>query len=250
MPLLKAYHRPTTVREALELLARPGINSVVLAGGTGIVPRMNALTDEVVDLQAVGLDEITPTDRGVTVGAMVRLQSLVDDPTLPALLREAARREEPNTFRNAATLGGVVASGSHESELLATLLVFEAMVSVQTLTETKQIPLAEFLQDIPSALGSGLVTAISLVTTGKAASDRVGRTPADKPIVAAVARLSDEGQMRLALCGVANTPVLVDPETVKAGIHPQGDFRGSGEYRRQMAATLARRVIAQIRGTA
>lgn len=116
MPLLKAYHRPATVREALELLARPGINSVVLAGGAKLVPHINELADEAVDLQAVGLDEIMPTDRGVMVGAMVRLQSLVEDATLPTLLREAAHREEPNTFRNAVTMGGVVVSGSKESE--------------------------------------------------------------------------------------------------------------------------------------
>ena len=90
------------------------------------------------------------------------------------------------------------------------------------------------------------MTAVSLATTGKTASARVGRTPADQPIVAAVARLDPGGKLHLALCGVAHTPVLVDPHNVKAAVNPPGDFRGSSEYRRHMAATLAERVMGEV----
>lgn len=245
MPQLKAYHRPANINEALRLLADHP-NTIVVAGGTYITSHLNDRVDEVVDLQAVGLTNVDYTGKGLTLGAMVRLQTIVDDKRTPDLLRQAARREGPNTLRNMATIGGVVAGAHKESELLAALLVFDAQVKVQTLNETKNIALADFLVDIPAALSGGLITSISLATMGKTASARVSRTPADAPIVAAVARQTDDGSIRLALCGVANTPVLVDPNNVKAAVNPSGDFRGSTEYRRQMAATLTNRVLGEL----
>jgi len=249
MPQLRAYHRPTSVSETLQLLARPNLNTVVIAGGTHIVPHMNEMVTEAVDLQAIGLNGVNYTGKGLTLGAMVRLQTIIDDDRAPNLLREAAKREGPSTLRNAATIGGAVASPTKDSELLAALLVLDAEVKIQTLNDTKNISLGDFLVDVPAALGSGLVISVSMATMGKTASARVARTPVDRPIVAALARLGDDGQIRLALCGVANTPILVNPDNVKAAINPTGDFRGSTEYRRQMAATLTNRVVNQLTGS-
>ncbi len=247
MPQLKAYHRPASVDEALELLLRSGVNSAVVGGGTYLTAHLADTVEEIVDLQAVdGLDKISYTGQGLILGAMVRLQTIVDDERGPALLREAAKREGPNTLRHAATVGGIVVSPDKKSELLAALLVFEAEVQVQLNGGSKNIPLANFLRDVPTALGGGLVVSISLASMGRTASARVARTPVDRPIVAALARLDNDGQIRLALCGVDNVPVLMAPDNVKAGVSPARDFRGSREYRRQMAATLARRVTREL----
>jgi CO/xanthine dehydrogenase FAD-binding subunit len=209
---------------------------------------MPELVEEVVDLQATGLDEVTYTSQSVTLGTMVRLQTIVDDGRIPALLRQAARRTGPLTLRNAATVGGVLTCYNRESELLAAMLVHDAQVEIRSTNHTKNISLTNFLRDIPSALNGGLVISVSLDTIGQTASARVARTPADRSIVAALARLDDNGEVRLALCGVDNTPVLIDPNNVKAAINPPDDFRGSREYRRQMAATLADRVMRELLG--
>ncbi len=247
MPQLKAYHRPSNVEDALKLLARPNVNTAVLGGGTFIIAHLPEMVTEVVDLQTVaGLDKIDHTGVEMTIGAMVRLQTIVDDAQAPALLREAARREGPNTLRHASTIGGVIAGPDKESELLAALLVFEADVKIQTGSEQKNVSLELFMRDIQTALAGGIIVAVEIQTAGKTASDRVARTPADKPIVAAVARKDPGGNLRLALCGVDSVPVLVAPDNVKAAVKPPEDFRGSREYRRQMAATLAKRVINQL----
>ncbi len=244
MHQIKAYHRPNSVEEALKLLARPGVKTALIAGGTYAVPRLPETVEEVVDLQNIkALTRIEHYARQMTIGAMVRLQRLVDDEQAPTVLRQAARREGPNTFRNVGTIGGVIATGDRDSELLAALLVFDAQVEVQTIGGSKKIPLQTFLRDIPAALAGGVITAVTVATTGIAAAERVARTPADTPIVAAVARKDENGEIRLALCGVDAAPVLVDPDNVKAGITPPDDFRGSREYRRQMAAVLSRRVL-------
>jgi CO/xanthine dehydrogenase FAD-binding subunit len=246
MPKVKAYYCPANLDEALRLLNRSNINTAIIGGGTYLTAHLDEAVDEIVDLQALGLGEVNYRGDHLTLGAMVRLQIIVEDAQAPNLLREATQREGPLTFRNVGTVGGVVVGANKESELLAALLVFEAEVSIQSKQGAQQMLLVEFLQDVPAALDGGIVTAVSLATSGKTASARVARTPADQPIVAALVRLAPEGQLHLALCGVANTPILVDPNNVKATVNPPGDFRGSSAYRRQMAAVLAQRVVREV----
>ena len=245
MTHIKSYHRPETVENALDLLARPGIATAVLAGGTELNARKLEGVDEVVDLQAVGLDDIQRQGDRLLLGAMTRIQALVESDDAPPLLRETAHREGPNTFRNQGTVGGVIADADPESELLAALLVFEADVRVQTTGGAKKLPLTDFLADVESALANGVITEISFPTEGETASERVARTPADKPIVAAVGRKTGDGRVFLALCGVADTPILANPDQI-ASLDPPADFRGSSEYRREMASLLRERVIEEL----
>lgn len=250
MPQLKRYHRPESVEAALELLGRPGVGSALVAGGTYLTPRIDEDVEEVVDLQATGLDQIEHEDGGMTLGAMVTMQSVVDDEEAPALLREMARREGPNTFRNQGTVGGTVARAGAgrvdaESEFLAAMLVLEAEVTVQTAGGERRLALADFLSDVENALANGILTSVSLAKGGETADARVARTPADAPIVAAVGRRDEAGNLYLALCGVTERPALVDPDEIE-NVDPPADFRGSAEYRREMAGVLGRRVIAAL----
>lgn len=245
MAQLKTYHRPTDLETVIELLSRPGVHTALLAGGTHLTPHLDELIEEVVDLQAAGLDTITTALGEITLGAMVRLQTIVDDERMPALLQETARREAPNTLRQAATLGGLVVGADPESELLAALLVSEANVEIRNAHGTRQLPLPAFLVDVPTALAGGVVTAITVASGGQGIAERVARTPADRAIVAAVGRKGDDGLLKLALCGVAATPILVDPAEVDA-LNPPADFRGSSDYRRQMIQVLTQRVVAAL----
>ncbi len=245
MTLIKSYHRPQSVGAAVELLARPGVTMAVVAGGTYINAYKAEEVDEVVDLQAAGLDYANYDDDRLTMGAMTRLQAIVDWEDAPELLRDTAQREGANTFRNQATLGGVVVSADPESELLAALLVFKADVRMQNSGGARTGALSDFLADIAGSLAGGIITEISVATGGTTAADRVARTPADKPIVAAVARKKDAGQILLALCGVADSPIRIDPDQV-ASLNPPADFRGSSEYRREMATLLAARVLEKL----
>lgn len=235
-----AYRRPSTIAEAFELLARPG--AVVLAGGTRLNGDTSADPVEVVDLQSLGLDGIREEgEHLLSIGAMTRLQQVVDDDRVPDVVREAARRERPSTLRVQGTVGGCVAAGDAESELLAALLVHEAVVHVDTAAGAEAVPLTALLAGLPLASGR-LVTSVTVRTSGVAAAARTARTPADRAIVAAVGRATPEGRW-IALTGVAATPVLVQPG---AELHPPGDFRGSSEYRRALAGVLTHRVVEAI----
>lgn len=240
MPSIAAYHRPDSLDEALSLLAAP--NRRALGGGTVVVPESRvarAEAVELVDLQALALDGWDPGGASLTIGAMVRLGDLADRDDAPPLLRDLARRELPSALRNQATIGGTVALGDPDSVLLAGLLVHGSQVALHA---ESPISLATALAD---GVGRRIVTGVTVDPTGTGAIAATGRTPADTPIVAAVAR-ADAAGVHLALTGVATHPVLVDPDDPTAGLEPPSDFRGSADYRLHLAATLGSRAVQEV----
>jgi CO/xanthine dehydrogenase FAD-binding subunit len=261
MAIISAYQRPATLEAALACLARPA--TVVLGGGT----KLNAVAApgpiEVVDLQALGLGRIDRLNgRMAVIGATVTLSQLAGSPIVPDVIREAARREQPSTLRAQATVGGCVATGDAESELLAALLAHGGVVRIAGPDGASELTLQQLLAALPLPAG-GIITAVTISTAGRSSAARTGRTRADRPIVAAVARVTADGRRRVALTGVAATPVLIDVPgqidtsgtgtsgTETGGIdtsrlEPPADFRGSAEYRRALAAVLAARALAAI----
>lgn len=245
MQAITGYHRPSGLDDALALLIREDVTSVVVGGGTTVGAGPQKAGSEVVDIQAcVGATIDTSHDR-VRYGAMVRLQDLIDHPATPPLLAETARREGPNTLRNAATIGGVVATAHYESELYAALLVHDASIKIALPDHAAEVSLQELLGD-PSLLERGIVTSVSAELSGETASARSGRTPADTSIVAAMGRVVASG-MRLGLTGVAAHPVVIDSADLHS-LQPPADFRGSAEYRLELAKTLIARVIGLLGG--
>ena len=157
------YHRPTDIDQALGLLSRSGVRSVVLGGGT-LVNRHGGDEAEAVDLQALELDRIGVADGRVDLGSMVRLSHLADTADVPAWLRDLARRELPSTLRSVATVGGTVASASADSQLIAGLLVCDALVSLATASARFDLPLPQYLHD-REAIGAHVITAVSVAAT-------------------------------------------------------------------------------------
>jgi CO/xanthine dehydrogenase FAD-binding subunit len=234
---IDAYHRPTSVAEALDLLALP--NHLALAGGTTIRHDGGADPTEVVDLQALGLDRIAVDDDVVRIDAMVTLDVIVQNHAVPDLIRTAARAELPSTLRTLATVGGTIGAARSDSLLLTALLVHDTSVDF---AEGRTVPLESVLSS--GLADSDLVLAVDVHGLGRTALAQTGRTPSDDPIVAAVARSTDSG-IRLALCGVGPTPQLVDPDDLDR-LDPPGDFRGSSAYRRHLAQVLSARVLEEL----
>lgn len=241
-----AYWRPATLEGALALLRRPG--AVPIGGGTKVNAAPTAVPAEIVDLQALGLDQIVPAPGAVSVAACVTLQQVVESAAVPPVVREAARREEPSTLRAAATIGGCVAAADPESELLAALLACDAVVTLTGVEGERDQSLDALLSDRGQLQGR-IISRVTIAADGVAHSERTGRTTADRPIVAAVARRAPDG-VRLALSGVAARPVVRGPGTEWTSwlqtLDPPGDFRGSAAYRRALAVVLSGRALEAI----
>lgn len=245
LPLASAYYRPGAVAEAQQLLT--GENRVALAGGTIVNADREHGGIEVVDLQALGLATIAAEADRLTLGAMVTLSTLARDERVPEALGAIARAELPSTMRTRATVGGTIAAaatsagvttmGIADSVLAAGFLAHDGVVH---LADGSSLPLAQLFASGLNA--RTLITAISIDPSGVTATASTGRTPADVPIVAAVARSTGD-TVTVALTGVAATPALVDPDDPAAGLEPPSDFRGSADYRRTLAATLTNRAV-------
>lgn len=263
-----SYHRPESLEEALALLAKPG--SAPLAGGTKLLASETGLPGTaVIDLQALGLGQAQLVTAGDTqtlaLGATLTLTKLsqfleaeLPENEVAALLQTAIHQAGPNTYRNAATLGGTVASRLPDSELLAALLVLEATVTLHSPTNQNSITLADYLA--AAERPSGLITTVTVpVIEGSGASHRVARTPADYPIVSITGWRMADGSVRLAATGLGERPFRLKSaeQAVQIGIeeaaiaasaantHP-GDFRGEANYRAEMAAVLTRRTLKQL----
>lgn len=234
MPHVLAYHRPTALADALALLGRADPPTRVLGGGTLVNADPTAAPVDVVDLQSLGLSGIAVDGTFATIGAMTTLQDVADEARLPDVLRDLARREAPSALRTLATVGGTVAARSWESEFLAALLVLDTTVK----TTSGDVTLVELLR-----LGlnrASIITAIRVHIDGDMTVARTGRTPADTPIVCAVARRTPNGST-VAVTGVAATPIVVDPGALDT-ILPPADFRGTSEYRSHLLRVLINRV--------
>jgi CO/xanthine dehydrogenase FAD-binding subunit len=245
MANVSAYLRPATLDDALACLARPG--AVVVGGGTVVNTAHTLEPVLVVDLQDLHLDAIVRDGAGgLLIGATATFQRVADDTRVPAAIREAARREDPSTLRTLATVGGLVATADPSSELLATLLVHGGEVRLAGRDGVRVVELAALLEN-SRQLAARIITAVRVETGGATATARTARTRADRAIVAAVARRATDGKRRLALTGVARTPLLVASAQYAANdLDPPGDYRGSAEYRRALAAVLAKRALEEI----
>jgi len=242
--MITEYHRPLTLDEALALATDP--KAVILGGGTTLNAEPASSASVAVDLQALGLSGIDADGDVVRIGATTRLQDLVESEDVPPLLADLAQREAPNTIRNVATVGGTIAAANPESQLLTGLLAFDARVTIAGDGSTSEHSIGELLADA-SLLDGSIITSVAVPIGGTAAADRTARTPMDQPIVMAVAHRGSDGAVRMAMSGVAPLPLIVDPDGLD-DLDPPADFRGSSDYRRQIAAVLAGRVLGAVGG--
>jgi probable selenate reductase FAD-binding subunit len=245
------YYRPENLDDALRLLAQP--DTLPLAGGTKLLT--GDVDSAVVDLQALGLNQLDWSHGQLQVGATATLTeiaaALAEKNDGPAeLLQQAIHHAGPNTYRNAATMGGTIASRLPDSELLAALLVLDAQLH---LADGEGMSLVDYLaaEERPSTL----ITAITIPwAAGQGRSERVARTPADYPIVSVTLWRPVEGSPCLAATGLGERPFRLTTAEAKmdnieaaaaaaqaANQHP-GDFRGNAAYRAEMAAVLTKRV--------
>jgi carbon-monoxide dehydrogenase medium subunit len=263
LPRLKEFHQPETVDEALALLARRDVRTAPLYGGPELFDdlAMAGEVEAVVSLAGLGLDKVTELAERLHLGAMVRLAALPEG----ELSRAAARSYSLN-LRDMWTIGAVVARGGATVPaavpLLVTLLALDARVEVAGEGEA---PVADYL---PRRTPTDLVAGVIVPRTegfGALAYAQVARTPADAPIVCAAARArvanGKVGAAALALGGAARTPIRAGdveaalkggPATAEAidaalgaldALQPAADFKGSAEYRREMAKVMSRRVL-------
>lgn len=276
---LQTIHKPTKIYNALKMLAQP--HAVVLAGGTNLIAEKRREVETVVDLSALNLAFIETRDGAIVVGATTTLAAVVDSELLrgaaDGVITQSAERTHANILRNQATAAGTLIA--EPDGIFAVVLsalearITRAYLENDAVTE-QEISIADFFTQRAVFLQNALLTRITLAAASlkrHAAIETVARTPTDKPIVSVCAALEMErGIVRagaVALGGVAETAWrardaereilhqgLTDDVIARAAmaatsaLNPVGDFRGSAEYRIEMARVLTARALRDLRG--
>ncbi|MEM8746889.1 MAG: xanthine dehydrogenase family protein subunit M [Actinomycetota bacterium] len=277
-----SYHRPSSLDDALALLAEHGDDAKVLAGGQSFVPLMAlrmARPAQVVDIGAVpGLADVTVSDDGsVTIGAMVRhaVAERSDDVARHApLVAEALPWVGHRAIRSQGTVVGSIAHADPAAEMPAVALATGATMTATSSAGDRTIAAADFFDGYLTTTlrADEILTSV----TFPAWSDRsmgavveVARRHGDYALVGLAARLDigdDDvvADAAIAFFGAASTPVRV-PEvdaalvgqpvgdaTIDAAsaaarghLDPPGDIHGTTAYRQHLAGVLVRRAVTE-----
>jgi aerobic carbon-monoxide dehydrogenase medium subunit len=136
-PARFAYHDPTTLDEALDLLALYGEEARLLAGGQSLIPLLNfrlARPAHLVDLNRISeLGLMHQAGDGLVLGAMVRQRTLERSPVLARvcpLIGQAMPLVGHAQIRNRGTLGGSLAHADPAAELPAVMLAADATLTL------------------------------------------------------------------------------------------------------------------------
>jgi CO/xanthine dehydrogenase FAD-binding subunit len=243
--MITAYHRPSTIDEALKLLANS--KTLPLGGGTHL-SRSGSAPLEVVDLQALGFNILKKNGNNLEIGATVTLQQLLESEYASDALKIAVKREAPLNIRNAATVAGSLVTAGGRSTFATAMLALDAKLTIEGQRSAVE-NLGEFLPLRPNNLRGMLITALTVPLNTKLAFEIVSRTPLDKPVVCAALAIWPSGRTRLALGGYGSAPMLAMDGTESEGLvtaarntfHEATDEWAGAEYRMEVAATLVER---------
>jgi len=252
--MIVEYHRPTSISDALILLARKQPLTFPLGGGTVLNRGVDGQI-AVVDLQALGLGKISKKGNLLQIGATVTLQGLMEIEGLPGNIYKAIEKEATYNLRQMATIAGTLVTASGRSLLATTLLAMDASIELHELdVKSCQMKLGDWLPIRRETTPGKLITMVSIPLNIHFAYEYISRSPADLPIVCVAIVQWDSGRTRLALGGWGTIPVLAMDGPDSAGIEfagknaysIAGDEWASAEYRQEMAGILSRRCMNQI----
>lgn len=275
------YHEPTSIGEAIEVLANLGDGAMLLAGGTDLVVDLKtrrATPTAVVNLKHIeGLSGIEALDGATRIGALTRVSdlqhsSLVHD-RHPALI-DAAAYLGPPPVRALATIGGNVGRASPASDLGPALIVTGGRAVIEGVEGVRE----ELVEDLYTGPGITTLATSDIITSFLVPSPaersgsaylKLGKRGSGTDIAIAGAgaflSLGEDGTItdcRIALSSLGPTPMrapeaerallgrppteeilMAAADAARTDARPIGDIRSSAEYRLAVTGVLTRRAL-------
>jgi carbon-monoxide dehydrogenase medium subunit len=275
--------QPRSLPEAVEFLQMHGEDARAIGGGTTLVILMKQRAlhyPYLVDLQTIpGLSHITQDRDGVRLGALATHRMIELSPLIRQafpVVAEAFSHIGNVRVRQTASVGGNLAHADYRLDPPPPLLVLGAAVSAIGPKGARTIELKDFFRGMyETALEPGeILTEVripQMPANSRAVYLRYSTLSAnDWPCVGVSAFMQKQGgrcqQLRLALGGVAATPLLISGlefahdqvvdaavidkilAAVDAQISPSSDLRGSDWYKRKMARLFTQKALEQVNG--
>lgn len=268
------YLRPTSLKEALNLLAEDPAKTIAVAGGVSVVLSGAPRRVRAVDLQHVGLNEIEKTKDGLQLGATVTLDEVVRSGLCAkvgnGVLAHGLRTAASEPIRRLITVGGNIVQCYYWATLPPLLLALDAKIHLRTAQRRRTMSAADFFAHPPlRQLEHGeLVTHVTIPTvpTRQAVFEKMAKTSNDYALIhVVVSYVQKRGKVsdaRVVVGACTNLPVRcheaeeflegkrIDLATaMEAGqvtahhVRLRGDYRASPEYRRRVLAVLVQRAL-------
>jgi carbon-monoxide dehydrogenase medium subunit len=268
-----------SLEHALALKAQHGEDAKFLAGGQSLIAAMNfrlARPAILIDINGIeDLAGVRPSSGATRVGSVTRYRALQREATFASafpLIAEALPHIAHPQIRNRGTIGGNLSHADPASELPAIAVALRARFRVQAARQQRSIDASDFFV---GALTTDLQPDEMLVEvelplpkprTGSCFME-IARRRGDFAIVgvAAMVTLGDRNEcteLRLAFCGVGETPVDASPAadgvighplteeairdvavSVQTMIDPGGSVHATVDYQRHIAGVLAERAL-------
>jgi len=273
-----SYHRAKSLAEASELLRQLGDESRVLAGGQSLIPLMKmrlARPTALIDINFVpGLNDIQSHNGELRFGALARHTDIEmsDAAAGIPILHDCAAGIADVQVRNQGTIGGSVAEADPSGDWSATLLTLETSVVCAGPRGERSVKLEEFIKDAYTTVlaHDELVREIIVKKPPKNSGGAYLAFKRSAPVYAtasAAVQVTLDGKdickdIRIVLGCVGLTAIRakqaeaelrgkkIDDKTmqraadaVRSAAEPQGDMRGSADYKRTLVAALVKRAI-------
>jgi aerobic carbon-monoxide dehydrogenase medium subunit len=272
------YRAPTSLDEAVEVLAADPGETSLLAGGQSLVPMLNmrlARPALLIDLNRIPeLRGVERRNGTLRIGAMTRQRAVEVDEQAAAvpLLVDAIGHIAHLPIRTRGTVGGSIAHADPAAELPTTVAVLGARMVLRSGRGSRSVSAEEFFvgplmtSREPDEILEAIEVPVPVSRTGWAFRE-VARTHGAFALVgvAATVTVAADGSVeaiRLGVLGVGGLPYLPNwLDEVACGAHPtealfgqigarvgqgvvsQGSSAQSGLYRSEVAATLTERAL-------
>lgn len=274
------YLAPSTVPEALGLLAALGADARPLAGGQSLVPMMNfrlAHPAALIDLNRIpDLAYIRDAGDHLAIGAMTRERQIERSDLVRSaapLLHKATLNIAHAPIRSRGTIGGSIANADPAAEYPAAMLALDGEMVLRNARRERVVPARDFFQGVlTTAIEPGeLLVEIRVPKAPPRAGTaflEISRRHGDFALVGVAAQVVLEGtrigRVQLAACGVGavarrlekgeaavrgqepDAAVLAAAgKAASAEIEPQADLHAGADYRRKLAGVLVKRALTE-----
>jgi aerobic carbon-monoxide dehydrogenase medium subunit len=277
------YACPTTLSDAVALLASHDGEAKPLAGGQSLVPMLAfrvASPSLLVDLRKLAeLRQVKIAEDGVTLGAMVRWRDILDDARLRKahpLLVAAVEHVAHYQIRNRGTVGGSMAHADPAAEMPGIAVACEAKIKAVGKAGARVIDAIDFFQGpLMTALQADeIITEIRLPlwpAKRRFGFQEFARRRGDFAMAAAAVFYDDDGgkarNAHVGAIGVADRPlrlktaedaingnsidegVIAKAEaSASASVDPDDDIHASGAYRKALIGVMVERALRDAAG--
>ncbi|MAQ55072.1 MAG: xanthine dehydrogenase family protein subunit M [SAR202 cluster bacterium] len=276
------YHAPTSLDQVFDLLDKYGDDSRVMAGGTALVIQMKQRLSQpghVIGMRRVGsLNAIESTPEGLRIGALCTQRQIENSELVGKevpLVADTFRKVATPRIRNMATIGGGLVNGDPNQDPPPSLIALGASAVMTSKSGDRVVLLEEFFIDYyetdvqPGEILTNVMVPHAPAGSGSVYLKFLPRTADDYGTVNVAAVVSKEQDgtckdVRIVLGAAGVTPIrakdaedalrgkpLTDENIraaavlVKDAVDPLEDFRGSADYKTDMAEVFARRAVEQ-----